>query len=67
MLFPLKVDCSEIEQKRSGIMETQYKNDMIREIESLIQLEMEKVVKKQKEKFVVPTLKLQERITAPKL
>ena len=42
MLFPLKVDCSEIEQKRSGIMETQYKNDMIREIESLIQLEMEK-------------------------
>ena len=48
-------------------METQYKNDMIREIESLIQLEMEKVMKKQKEKFVVPTLKLQERITAPKL
>ena len=48
-------------------METQYKNDMIREIESLIQLEMEKVMKKQKEKFVVPTLKLQERIPAPKL
>ena len=48
-------------------MERQYKNDMIREIESLIRLEMEKVVKKQKEKLVVPALKLQERITAPKL
>ena len=48
-------------------METQYKNDMIREIESLIHFEMEKVVKKHKEKFVVPAWKLQERITALKL
>ena len=32
-------------------MQTWYKNDMITEIKSLIQLEMEKVVKRQEEKF----------------
>ena len=50
-MFLLKVACSEMEYKRSGVMETWYKNDMITEIKSLIQLEMEKVVKRQKEKF----------------
>ena len=39
------------------------KQDLITEIKSLIQLEVEKVVKKQKEEFDVTVLKLQERIT----
>ena len=46
MLFLLKVAYSEMEYKRSGVMQTWYKNDMITEIKSLIQLEMEKVVKR---------------------
>lgn len=40
---------------------------MITEIKSLIQLEMEKVVKRQKEKFNETVLKLHERITALEL
>ena len=40
---------------------------MITEIKSLIQLEVEKVVKKQKEEFDVTFLKLQERITTLEL
>ena len=39
------------------------KQDLITEIKSLIQLEVEKVVKKQKEEFDETVLKLQERIT----
>ena len=43
------------------------KQDLITEIKSLIQLDVEKVVKKQKEEFDVTVLKLQERITTPEL
>ena len=39
------------------------KQDLITEIKLLIQLEVEKVVKKQKEEFDVTVIKLQERIT----
>ena len=39
------------------------KQDLMTEIKFLIQLEVEKVVKKQKEEFEVTVLKLQERIT----
>ena len=43
------------------------KRDLITEIKSLIQLEVEKVVKKQKEEFDVTVLKLQEWIATPGL
>ena len=43
------------------------KQDLITEIKSLIQLEVEKVVKKEKEEFDVIVLKLQERITTLEL
>ena len=43
------------------------KQDLITEIKSLIQLEVEKVVKKQKEEYDVAVLKLQERITTLEL
>ena len=39
------------------------KQDLMTEIKFLIQLEVEKVVKKQKEEFEVTVLKLQERLT----
>ena len=39
------------------------KQDLITEIKSLFQLEVEKVVKKLKEEFDMTVLKLQERIT----
>ena len=38
------------------------KQDLITEIKSLVQLEVEKVVKKQKEEFDETVMKLQERI-----
>ena len=41
------------------------KQDLITEIKLLIQLEVEKVVKKQKEEFDETVIKLQERITTP--
>ena len=43
------------------------KQDLITEIKCLIQLEVEKVVKKQREEFDVTGLKLQERITTLEL
>ena len=43
------------------------RQDLITEIKSLIQLEVEKVVKKQKEEFDVTFLKLQEQITTLEL
>ena len=43
------------------------KQDLITEIKSLIQLEVEKVVKKQKEEFDETVMKLQERITTLEL
>ena len=43
------------------------KQDLITEIKSVIQLEMEKVVKKQKEEFGVTVLKLQEQTTTLEL
>ena len=43
------------------------KQDLIREIKSLIQLEVEKVVKKQKEELDETVMKLQERITTLEL
>ena len=43
------------------------KQDLITEIKSLIQLEVEKVVKKQKEEFDVTISKLQERIATLEL
>ena len=43
------------------------KQDLITEIKSLIRLEVEKVVKKQKEEFHVTVLKLREQITTLEL
>ena len=45
----------------------EFKQDLITDIKSLIQLEVEKVVKKQKEEFDVTVLKLQEWITTLEL
>ena len=43
------------------------KNDLTTEMKSLIQLEVDKIVKKKKEEFNMIVLKLQERITALEL
>ena len=57
-------------QQNSGLIQiitSKVKQDLITEIKSLIQLEVKKVVKKQKEEFDVTVLKLQERITTQEL
>lgn len=43
------------------------KNDLTTKMKSLIQLEVDKIVKKKKEEFNMIVLKLQERITALEL
>ena len=48
-------------------MLNEMKNDLTTEIKSLIQLEVDKIVKKKKEEFNMIVLKLQERITALEL
>ena len=55
-------------KQNSGLIQiiskfNELKQDLITEIKSLIQLEMKKVVKKQKEEFNVTVLKLQQWIT----
>ena len=52
---------------KSKADEGELKPDLITEIKSVIQLEVEKVVKKQKEEFDVTVLKLQEQITTLEL
>ena len=60
-------------EQNSGLIQVitskfnELKQDLITEMKSFIQLEVEKVVKKQKEEFDVTVLKLQERITTLEL